>query len=167
MYNEDRGCACANILLVGVCPDCVEIVIQVFKDIGMQNRLHTVSNELEASKYLCREEPYQNAPVPNLLILDVLSPANYDALKLEDLRVAANLRQIPVVCLVDSENERRFATQHNFEICLSKPFSFDKLSQILKSINTLSLSIIRVDRDKQPRRLVAETSRWDRAIEAS
>lgn len=65
-------------------------------------QIETVSDGEKALAYLRREEPYTNAPPPNIVLLDINLPGRSGREILEEIKADAKLRHVPVVILTSS-----------------------------------------------------------------
>ena len=63
-----------DVLLVEDDPGDVLLIEEAFADNKVRNRLHTVSDGVEALQFLRREGPYADAPQPDLVLLDLNLP---------------------------------------------------------------------------------------------
>lgn len=64
--------------------------------------IHHVPNAVQAHRFLLRQHPFENAPVPDLVLLDLHMPVFDGAMVLESIRESVGLRQIPVIVFTSS-----------------------------------------------------------------
>lgn len=98
--------------------------------------LHRVSNGEEAIKFLLRAAPYRDAPVPNLIVLDLNLPRKSGFDVLVEITSQPNLAFVPVFVVTssgmdyDRERALRLGAQGFFE----KPDSLDGLASLAEQI---------------------------------
>jgi two-component system, chemotaxis family, response regulator Rcp1 len=94
-----------DILLVEDSASDVFLTQEAFKEVGPPVNLHVVSDGVEALSYLRREGPYQTAPRPNLVLLDLNMPRKDGRDVLAEVKNDEALKDIPVVVLTTSSAE--------------------------------------------------------------
>lgn len=117
----------------------VMTVQRLFKKNHVVNPLYVAENGLEALAML-REPNFQSvaAFTEHLLILLDLNMPKMNGLEfLTELRSDSNLKKIPVIVFLTSNEERhRIETYHlNIAGYISKPISFSELTQLMKTLN--------------------------------
>lgn len=96
-------------LLVEDSPEDREATMRAFKKAGMANPIHCCSNGDEALDYLFQRGKYadvQQAPRPNLILLDLNMPGTDGREVLAEVKKSDLLRSIPVIVLTTSTDER-------------------------------------------------------------
>ncbi|MFZ1984248.1 MAG: response regulator [Desulfatitalea sp.] len=127
------------ILLVEDEPAHAEIVMRNFEDCHLANRVMHVSDGQAALDYLYRREAFSSpdqAPRPNLILLDLRLP-KIDGLEvLQTIKADADLGRIPVVILTTSsaETDMLKAYDHHANSFLVKPVDFSKFVELMKSL---------------------------------
>src|SRR3712207_1604284 len=94
-----------DILLVEDDPGDVLMTQEALEYHKVSNALHVVSDGVEAMRFVRREAPYENAPRPGLILLDLNLPRKNGQEVLAELKQSEDLRTIPVVVLTTSEAE--------------------------------------------------------------
>ena len=98
-----------------------ELIAQVAKDAGVSqaeagkviNSVTVVRDGVEALAYLRRQEPYANARQPDMVLLDLNLPGQYDGFDVcQRLRSDPATRTVPVVIIsaMDDDESRARAT---------------------------------------------------------
>ena len=91
-----------NILLVEDNHDDGQFIKQTFCDINKYVNIEIVNDEETAMNYLQRNPPFQNAIIPDLIILDLMN----SCLKfIEFVKSDSNFRRIPVIVLSSSTDK--------------------------------------------------------------
>jgi two-component system, chemotaxis family, response regulator Rcp1 len=124
----------------------VRLTQEVFKECKVQNHMSVARDGEAALQWLRREVPYQAAPRPGLILLDLNLPKMDGRAVLTELKSDAALRSIPVVVLTTSTAERDVNESYNLHAnCyLSKPLEFDKFVSVVESIVSFWLTVVRL-----------------------
>lgn len=64
--------------------------------------VHHVPNAVQAHRFLLRQHPFEDVPVPDLVLLDLRMPVFDGTMVLESIRESLQLRNIPVVIFTSS-----------------------------------------------------------------
>jgi two-component system, chemotaxis family, response regulator Rcp1 len=94
-----------EILLVEDNPMDVIVTREALKDGKVCNHLSVVQDGEEAIRFLRREEPYANAPRPDVILLDLNLPKKDGREVLSEIKEDPGLRDIPVIVLTTSKAE--------------------------------------------------------------
>lgn len=128
-----------NILLVE--DDEVDImnVKRAFKRNNISNPLYIASNGLEALALL-RGESDEMPPVPStrrLILLDLNMPKMGGLEFLQELRTDPVLRNIPVVVLTTSNEDRDRIEAYNLNVAgyILKPVTFSNFAEVMATLN--------------------------------
>lgn len=133
-----------DILLVEDCPAQARITHQAMRDAKVANRLHTVGDGCEAVAYLRREDPYGDAPRPDLVFIDISLPSKRGLDLLKEIKADPQLTRTPVVLLTDSSDGNpvieNFA--HEADFCIAKPVDAEQLVEVVRSVRASSAVIV-------------------------
>lgn len=127
----------AEILLVEDNQDDVVLARRGFERARLPVHLHHVENGEECMAFLRKSGIYAQAPTPDLILLDLNMPVMDGREVLAEMVADEALRQMPVVVLTTSADERDVLEMYRFR-CSSyivKPVDFD---QFLAAIQTIS-----------------------------
>ena len=135
-----------NILLVEDNPADVRLTEEAFKEAKVTNKLHVVYDGVEAIKFLKLEPPYEDRPRPDLILLDLNLPKKDGREVLQEIKSDPDLAAIPVVVLTTSEAEQDILKSYQLHAnCyVSKPVDFDHFSEIVSSIESFWLTIVKL-----------------------
>jgi CheY-like chemotaxis protein len=113
-------------------------------DSKIANALHHVTDGAEALAFLRREPPYEKAPRPDIVLLDLNMPRMDGRTALAHIKEDADLKSIPVVVLTTSEAEEDILRSYNLHAnCyVSKPVDFDKFISIVRAIEDFWMTIV-------------------------
>ena len=98
--------------------------------------LSVVPDGTEAMAYLRRQGPYGQAPMPNLILLDLNLPKRSGREVLADLKDDPHLRMIPVVVLTTSTAEDDIIASYRLHAnaYVVKPVDFDQFSKAVSEL---------------------------------
>src|SRR5207248_10283747 len=102
MVDENRP---VEILLVEDNPGDERLTREALKEGKVYSNLHWVKDGVEAMEFLRREGKYQNAPRPDIILLDLNLPKKDGREVLHDIKNDDALKRIPVVVLTTSKAE--------------------------------------------------------------
>ena len=125
-----------EILLVEDNPGDVRMAVEALKDCRVHNNLSVVEDGVEALAFLRGRDPYAGRARPDLILLDLNLPRKDGHQVLAEIKADGELRQIPVVVLTTSENERDVnkAYDLNANCYITKPSGLEQFVAVMKSI---------------------------------
>jgi len=135
-----------DILLIEDDPGDVLLTREAFADHKVRNRLTVCRDGRQALAYLRRRGRYADAPIPDLILLDLSLPGLDGRELLAEIARDPQLRDIPVVILTNSLAERDIlrARQLRAADYVCKPVDFHRLVEVVKRIERLALVVVRV-----------------------
>ncbi|HEY0454332.1 response regulator [Actinophytocola sp.] len=108
------------------------------------NQLHVVSDGVAALRFVRRQPPYEDAPRPGLILLDLDLPRLDGRAVLAELAADPDLRDIPVVVLTTSDAESDI--MRSFTLAASayvtKPVDFDRLVDVVRRLDDFYLTVV-------------------------
>jgi chemotaxis family two-component system response regulator Rcp1 len=134
----------AEILLVEDSPTDVLLAREALEHAKVLNTLHVVPDGVEAMAFLRREAPYEDAPRPDLILLDLNLPRKDGREVLAEVKNDEKLKRIPIVVLTTSSAEedvfRAYGLHANCYV--TKPVDFDQFADVVKAIEHFWFSIV-------------------------
>lgn len=123
-----------------------KLVHLALNDFSVEHRVHHVINGEQAMAFLGRQGKYENAPRPDLILLDLNLPVKSGRDVLAEIRSDPKLKSLVVVVLTSSECEEdiRACYQLNCNAYLTKPADIEDLMQTFKAIERLFLQVVAV-----------------------
>ncbi|MGN6544063.1 MAG: response regulator, partial [Aureliella sp.] len=94
-----------DILLVEDSPTDALLTKRALAHAKLINRLHIVDDGVKAMQFLHKQEPYTDAPRPNLILLDLNLPKKNGREVLAEIKADDELKTIPVIVLTSSNAE--------------------------------------------------------------
>ncbi|HEY9742023.1 MAG TPA: response regulator [Coleofasciculaceae cyanobacterium] len=135
-----------EILLVEDSPSDADLTVEALSDGKVLNNLHWVEDGVEALAFLRRQGKYNNAPRPDLILLDLNLPKKDGREVLAQIKVDPQLKLIPVVVLTTSAADRDiFKTYElNANCYVTKPIDLDQFISVVKLIETFWLAVVKL-----------------------
>jgi len=136
-----------TILMVEDSEEDIELTLRGLERAKLQNRIWTVRDGVQALAFLRREVPYQDAPRPDLILLDLNLPKLDGREVLARMREDPRLRELPVVVLTASDSEQERSTVRAADAFMTKPVDFQQLANLVRMIAGLGWSIVKLSRE--------------------
>lgn len=135
-----------EILLVEDNPADARLVMEVFKDFKINNKLYHVKDGVEAMEYLHHNDKYSGTSKPDLILLDLNLPRKDGREVLKEIKEDEKLKCIPVVILTTSSAEDDvLKTYCNHANCyIIKPVDFDQFIKVIQSIESFWLTMVKL-----------------------
>jgi two-component system, chemotaxis family, response regulator Rcp1 len=133
-----------DILLVEDNPADVRLTLEALRDGKVRNRLHVAKDGIEALAFLQNEGHFADAPLPDVILLDLNLPKKDGREVLAEIKSHPEWRRIPVVILTTSRAEEDILRSYDLHAnCyISKPLDLDSFLRIVKSIEEFWLEIV-------------------------
>lgn len=134
-----------QVLLVEDSPGDVRLTREAFREADRSIQLHVATDGVEAMAFLKREGIHEQAPRPDLILLDLNLPRMDGREVLARIKGDAGLKTIPTVILTTSESEADIVKSYELRAnCyLSKPVQLAAFEALVKSINDFWLTTVR------------------------
>jgi CheY-like chemotaxis protein len=135
-----------EILVVDDNPAEIGLMREALEGTRVTNRLHAAHGGAEAMAFLRREGLFQDAPRPDLILLDVNMPRKGGLEVLADIKADHSLRGIPIVMLTSSKEERDVARAYDLQASgyVQKPVDFDDFIAVMGGIEQFWTGIARL-----------------------
>jgi Response regulator containing a CheY-like receiver domain and an HD-GYP domain len=133
-------------LLVEDNPGDVRLTQEALKDSKVRNNLNVLGDGLSALAFLRRQPPYENAPRPDIILLDLNLPKMDGRELLSHIKADPKLKRIPVVVITSSEAEQDILRTYDLHVnCyVTKPVDLDQFIKVVQSIETFWLTIFQL-----------------------
>jgi len=134
-----------EILIVDDNPGDVRLTSEALKDGKVQNRLHTAHDGVEAIAFLRRKGEYADAPLPDLILLDLNMPRMNGVQLLAEVKEDSALKHIPVVILTGSREIEDIAKTNHMQAdrYVTKPIDLEQFTRAVKSIIDFWLTTVK------------------------
>lgn len=129
-------------------PADVELTRESLEQAKIANELHVTIDGEQTMRFLRREPPYQDAPTPDLVLLDLNMPKKSGHEVLEEVKSDPELKTIPVVVLTSSAAEEDIVKsyQHHANCYVTKPVGLDGLIEVVTKIEDFWFSVVKLPR---------------------
>jgi chemotaxis family two-component system response regulator Rcp1 len=137
-----------EILLIEDNPADIRLTREAFQELQIPNHVRVMMDGVEAMSFLRHEGEYQNAPLPDLILLDLNLPLKNGREILEEIKSDEDLRHIPVVVLTTSRAEEDVLQAYRLHVnCyLTKPSDLDQFFTLIQEIQRFWFGIARIPR---------------------
>lgn len=135
-----------QILLVEDNPGDARLAVEALKDSKVRNSLYHAKDGVEAMAFLRREEPYAEAPTPDLVLLDLNMPRMDGREVLARIKDDPALRAVPVVVLTTSAAERDLVKSYDLHAnaYVVKPLDLDRFIEVVQAIESFWFTIVKL-----------------------
>jgi CheY-like chemotaxis protein len=128
-------------------PEDRMLVKDAWDESMLNNDLRFVGDGEELMDYLRRTGKYAGtaaSPRPGLILLDLNMPKKDGRAALEEIKRDPELHDIPIVILTSSAAEEDILRSYNLGVnsYITKPVTFDKLVEVLKTLKKYWLEIV-------------------------
>lgn len=121
---------------------------QALRQNGFHQTIQFVEDGEELMEYLRHESRYneQNAPWPNLLILDLNMPRKNGFQALQEIKDDPRLRRLPVVVMTTSSADEDVVKTYNLGVnsFVTKPFNFNRLVEMVGALKTYWMDTVKL-----------------------
>ena len=124
-----------EILLVEDNPADILLTEEAFEEANFAHRLHVAHDGMEALDFLRRQPPFQDAPTPDVILMDLNMPRLSGLETLDVLKEDSNLRHIPVIVLTTSRAEEDIWRSYNLHAnsYIPKPVTISEFVQVIQN----------------------------------
>ena len=135
-----------EILLVEDNPGDVRLAIEALREGKVHVNMSVAADGVEAMEFLRRQGKHQEAPRPDLILLDLNMPRMDGREVLAELKADEDLKRIPVVVLTTSKAEEDILKSYNLNAnCyITKPVDLDQFIHVVKSIHEFWLTVVKL-----------------------
>lgn len=135
-----------ELLLVEDNPADIDLTMETLELAKIRNRLHVVTDGVEALQFLRRQGDYTRAIRPDLILLDLNLPRKDGREVLQELKGDPELRTIPVVVLTSSDAEKDVIKTYNLgaNCYITKPVDLDQFADVVKSIEEFWFVVVKL-----------------------
>jgi CheY-like chemotaxis protein len=135
-----------DVLLVEDDPGDVLLIREAFEYNKVHNTLHVASDGVEALDFLYRRNGHEDAPRPDLVLLDLNLPRKDGREVLEEVKADKDLRTIPIVVLTTSEAEEDILRSYDLHAnaYVTKPVDFDRFIEVVRLIDDFFVTVVKL-----------------------
>jgi two-component system response regulator len=151
MINKD---SIVDILLVEDNPNDAELALHALKKHNLANRVEWVKDGEAALDFLFQRDNYADRPdtLPKVVLLDLRLPKVDGIEVLRQMRANPNTRELPVVVLTSSKEERDVIDTYKLGVnsYVAKPVAFDEFAKTVAELGMYWVLVNRVPPEIRP-----------------
>jgi two-component system response regulator len=135
-----------EVLLVEDDPGDVILTQEGLRASKLHINLHVVDNGEKALAFLHHAAPYEDAPRPGLIILDLNLPRVNGMEVLKEIKSNEALQTIPTVILTTSRAEEDVVRSYKLgaNCYVSKPLNLDEFVKVVSSIESFWFTVVEI-----------------------
>jgi CheY-like chemotaxis protein len=144
MVSDDDLGEVVDILLVEPNEGDVRLFTEEFRNAKLANELHTAGDGETALEFLYRQGEYEDAPAPDLIILEPNLPGTSGREMLDELEADPVLSQIPIVVLTSSVGEKQHLESNGIDAdaYIRKPVEAEEFLDFVTEVEEFWLAIV-------------------------
>lgn len=122
----------------------IRLIQEALKNSPISHEVMTVRNGVDAMAFLRQEGEYENAPRPDLILLDLNLPRKDGREVLAEIKSDPSLKRIPVVILTTSHNQEDIHHSYDLHVnCyITKSRNLSQLFTIVRGIEEFWLKTV-------------------------
>lgn len=134
----------AEILLVEANHGDVRLIRELFAGANIVNDLHVVDGGEEALAFIQRRGDHADAPVPDVVLLDLKLPGGKSEDVLSKLTDEPRIADTPVIGMTNTPTEADIARSMDIEpdVYVQKPLDPDEFIDVVREFESFGLSIV-------------------------
>ena len=135
-----------EILLIEDNPADIRLTQEAFREARLQYTVHVVQDGVNAMAFIRQTAPFQQAPRPDLILLDLNLPKKDGREVLKEIKSDAHTRTIPVVVLTTSDDEADVLRSYDLHAnaYLVKPIDILQFIKMIQSLEDFWLSVVKL-----------------------
>jgi chemotaxis family two-component system response regulator Rcp1 len=133
-----------EILIVDDNPGDVLLTKEALRDALILNQVHVASDGAVALAFLKREGVHRDAPIPDIVFLDLGMPKVDGFQVLAEMKADPELRRIPVIVMSSSDADNDLARAYDAQIAayLVKPIDLDSYFSAIRAIKEFWFNVV-------------------------
>jgi CheY-like chemotaxis protein len=135
-----------DILLVEDNPGDVRLTKEALKDAKVLNEIYVARDGVEAMQFVHREGSFANAPMPDIILLDLNLPRKDGREVLAEIKKDPKLQHIPVVVLTTSKADEDIIKTYNLHAnaYITKPVDLNRFVEIMHALEQFWFTIVKL-----------------------
>lgn len=141
LVNKQRP---AQVLLVEDNYGDVLLTQRAFQQARISNELNVVKNGEDAIAFLKKEGRYENAPMPDIILLDLNLPKIHGHDVLHFIKQNEDIKHIPVIILSSSKAEQDVVKGYSLHAngYVVKPVNLEKFKEVVLSLEKFWFTLV-------------------------
>lgn len=118
---------------------------EAFRSAKFNHEITVVKDGDSALKYFSGAAPFESAPVPDMILLDINLPKVDGKELLNFIKTNERLKKIPVLMLTtsDAEMDVQYAYHHHANCYIVKPVGFKEFLAVIRKLNDFWMDVVR------------------------
>jgi two-component system, chemotaxis family, response regulator Rcp1 len=135
-----------EVLLVEDNPADADLTRETFEASKLRLNLWVAIDGIEAMEFLQRKGRFAQAPIPDLILLDLNLPKKDGREVLAEMKTDPRLRRIPVVILTSSDAERDVAESYELgaNCYVTKPVDLKAFQSIVQAVEDFWFTVVKL-----------------------
>ena len=135
-----------DILLVEDNPGDVRLTKEALRDAKVLNEIYVARDGVEAMQFVNNEGTFSNAPMPDLILLDLNLPRKDGREVLAEIKKDPKLKHIPVVVLTTSKADEDIIRTYNLHAnaYITKPVDLNRFVEIMHALEEFWFTIVKL-----------------------
>jgi len=130
----------------------IQLITEALEETGFGPKIISIRNGIEAIKFLRREPPFQDAPKPSVIILDLNLPGRDGRGILAEVKTDPNLAVTPVIVLSGSDAPQDITACYalHANCYIVKPRDLHGLNEAIRSLVDFWLMKVKLPPEPRP-----------------
>ncbi len=135
-----------EILLIEDNPADIRLTQEAFREARLHNTIHVAQDGVSAMAFIRQTAPFQHAPRPDLILLDLNLPKMDGREILKEIKSDPHTRTIPVVVLTTSDDEEDVLRSYDLHAnaYLVKPIDVLRFITMVQPLESFWLSVVKL-----------------------
>jgi CheY-like chemotaxis protein len=135
-----------DILLVEDNPGDVRLTKEALKDAKVINEIYVAKDGVEAMEFLHKQGSFTEAPIPDMILLDLNLPRKDGREVLAEIKKDPKLKHIPVIVLTTSKADEDIIKTYNLHAnaYITKPVDLNRFVEIIHTLEEFWFSIVKL-----------------------
>ena len=135
-----------DILLVEDNPGDVRLTREALKDAKVLNEIYVARDGVEAMQFVHNEGSFANAPMPDIILLDLNLPKKDGREVLAEIKKDPKLRHIPIVILTTSKADEDIIRTYDLHAnaYITKPVDLNRFVEIMHALEQFWFTIVKL-----------------------
>jgi len=135
-----------DILLVEDNPGDVRLTKEALKDAKVLNEVYVAKDGVEAMEFLTKKGKFKEAPIPDMILLDLNLPRKDGREVLAEIKKDPKLKHIPVIILTTSKADEDIIKTYNLHAnaYITKPVDLNRFVEIIHALEEFWFTIVKL-----------------------
>ena len=135
-----------DILLVEDNPGDVRLTKEALKDAKVLNEVYVARDGVEAMEFLTKKGKFAEAPIPDIILLDLNLPRKDGREVLAEIKKDPKLKHIPVIILTTSKADEDIIRTYNLHAnaYITKPVDLNRFVEIIHALEEFWFTIVKL-----------------------